>query len=142
MAAVSDDQAFDLDMAAASLRANGADVQTMLKVLGTQLGETLGDRVTIERAGGLFKKSGAVKSLEVSLGDDTLRAEVDHSSVRCTVAHASGGIRIRSEQLDMDRWVQRLLQALQAEAAHSDVARLALERVVLGDPAGPSEGGS
>jgi hypothetical protein len=32
----------------------------------------------------------------------------------------------------MDQWITRLLQALQAEAAHSDKARLALENIVIG----------
>jgi hypothetical protein len=131
MPTVSDD-AFDLDMAAAALRANGSDVQAMLRALVTQLDDTLGNRLVVERAGGLLKKSHDIKSLQVSLGDDTLRADVDGGSVRCTVGHSSGGIRIRNEQVSMDEWITRLLRALAAEAAHSDAARQALERVVLG----------
>jgi hypothetical protein len=131
MREVSDD-AFDLDMAAAALRSNSSDVQTMLRLLVSQLDDTLGDRLVVRQAGGFLRKSHDIESVEVSLGDDTLRADVDGSSVRCTVGHSSGGIRIRSEQVDMDQWVKRLLQALEAEAAHSETARRALERVVLG----------
>ncbi len=32
----------------------------------------------------------------------------------------------------MGEWLRRLLQGLQAEAAHSESARLALERIVIG----------
>jgi len=126
------DDAFDLDMAAAALQSNATDVHIMLKVLAGQLAEVLGPRVVVDRAGGFLRKSGEVKALEVTLGDDVLRAEVDQGTVRCSVAHSSGGIRIRSESIDLDNWLKRLLAALQQEAAHSEGARQALERIVIG----------
>jgi hypothetical protein len=106
----------------------------MLKVLAGQLAEVLGPRLVVERAGGLLRKSGEVKALELTLGDDVLRAQVEGASVRCSVAHSSGGIRIRSESVDLDAWLKRLLAALQQEAAHSEGARRALERIVIGGP--------
>ena len=126
------DDAFDLDLAAATVQSNATDVHIMLKVLAGQLSEVLGPKVVVDRAGGLLRKSGQVKALEVSLGDDVLRAQVEGASVRCSIAHSSGGIRIRSESVDLDNWLKRLLAALQAEAAHSEVARQALERIVIG----------
>jgi hypothetical protein len=119
-------------MAAAMVQSNATDVHIMLKVLAGQLSEVLGPKVVVDRAGGLVRKSGAVKALEVTLGDDVLRAQVDGPSVRCSIAHSSGGIRIRSESVDLDAWLRRLLAALQEEAAHSEVARQALERIVIG----------
>ncbi|HLM96146.1 MAG TPA: hypothetical protein VK283_07505 [Acidimicrobiales bacterium] len=126
------DDAFDLDMAAATVQSNATDVHIMLKVLAGQLAEVLGPRVVVERAGGILRKSNDVKALEVTLGDDVLRAQVEGASVRCSVAHSSGGIRIRSESVDLDTWLKRLLAALQQEAAHSEGARQALERIVIG----------
>jgi hypothetical protein len=126
------DDAFDLDMAAAMVQSNATDVHIMLKVLAGQLSEVLGPKVVVDRAGGLLRKSEAVKALEVTLGDDVLRAQVDGASVRCSVGHSSGGIRIRTESVDLDTWLKRLLVALQEEAAHSEVARQALERIVIG----------
>jgi len=124
--------AFDLDMAAAMVQSNATDVHIMLKVLAGQLSEVLGPRVVVERAGGLLRKSNEVKALEVTLGDDVLRAQVEGGSVRCSVAHSSGGIRIRSESVDLDSWLKRLLTALKDEAVHSEGARQALERIVIG----------
>jgi hypothetical protein len=124
--------AFDLDMAAAAMQSNATDVTIMLKVLAGQLAEVLGPRVVVDRAGGLLRKSNEVKALEVTLGDDVLRAQVDRGTVRCSVAHSSGGIRIRSETVDLDNWLRRLLSALQEEAAHSEGARQALEKIVIG----------
>ena len=126
------DDAFDLDMAAAALRANSTDVPMMLKLLVGQLGDVLGSRLVVERAGGRLHKSEEIKSVQVSMGDDDLRADIEGGTVRCTVGHSSGGIRIRSTQVPMDEWLQRLLRGLQAEAAHSEKARLALERIVIG----------
>jgi hypothetical protein len=48
------------------------------------------------------------------------------------IGHSSGGIRIRSEAVDVDGWLARLLAALEAEAAHSQAVRLALETIVIG----------
>jgi hypothetical protein len=130
--ATGSDDAFDLDMAAAALRANSTDVPMMLKALVGLVGDALGSRLVVERAGGRFRKSDEIKSVQVSMGEDELRAEVDGATVRCTIGHSSGGIRIRSAQVPMDEWLGRLLRGLQAEAAHSEDARVALERIVIG----------
>jgi hypothetical protein len=124
---------FDLDMAVATLQSNSTDVRIMLKLLVSQLSEVLGNRIQIERAGGRIRRSDEIKSVQIILGDDTLRAEVEGAGVRCSIGHASGGIRIRSEQVDMDAWLARLLTTLNDEAAHSEQTRLALEHIVIGD---------
>jgi hypothetical protein len=130
-----DDAAYDLDLATASLVSAGTDVGILLKVLATQLQEGFGDRVTVAREGGLFRKSDTIKSIDVDLGADVFQAEVTKSRVVCTIAHSSGGIRIRSEKVEMDVWVKRLLTALQSEAAHNETARQALENIIIGGPA-------
>ena len=124
---------FDLDMAVATLQSNSTDVRLMLKLLVSQLSEVLGNRIQIERAGGRIRRSDDIKSVQIILGDDTLRAEVEGAGVRCSIGHASGGIRIRSEQVGMDAWLARLLTTLNDEAAHSEQTRLALEHIVIGD---------
>jgi hypothetical protein len=127
------DGAFDLSMAVSQLASNDTDVRIMLKVLVAQLADVLGDRMVVERAG-RFRKSDEIKSVRVTLGDDTLEAAVEGATVRCTVGHSSGGIRIRSQQVGMDGWLTRLLTALQSEAANSERTRLALENLVIGGP--------
>ena len=124
--------AFDLDMAVSQLSSNSTDSRIMLKLLVGQLADVLGNRIAIERAGGRFRKSDEIKSVQIVLGDDTLAAEVDGGSVRCSIGHASGGIRIRSEQVSMEAWLTRLLTTLHQEAAHSEQTRLALEHIVIG----------
>jgi len=126
------DSAFDLSMAVSQLSSNSTDLRIMLKLLVSQLADVLGDRLVVERTGGRFRKSDDIKSARISLGDDTLEAVVEGGTVRCSIGHSSGGIRIRSEQVGMDEWLTRLLATLQSEAAHSEQARLALENIVIG----------
>jgi hypothetical protein len=129
----SGDGAFDLSMAVSQLASNNTDVRIMLKLLVRQLGDVLGDRMEVDRAGRL-RKSDEIKSVRVTLGDDTLEAAVAGATLRCSVGHSSGGIRIRSQQVEMGEWLTRLLSALQSEAANSERTRLALENLVIGGP--------
>ncbi len=123
--------ALDLSMAVSQLSSNSTDLRIMLKLLVSQLSDALGDRITVDRAG-RFRKSDEIKNVRIVLGDDTLEAAVDGGSVRCSVGHSSGGIRIRSEQVSMDAWLTRLLSTLQSEAAHSEQTRQALENIMIG----------
>jgi hypothetical protein len=123
--------ALDLSMAVSQLASNYTDLRIMLKLLVSQLSDALGDRIVVERAG-RFRKSDEIKSVRITLGDDTLEATVEGTSVRCRIGHSSGGIRIRSEQVSMDVWLTRLLTGLQSEAVHSEQTRLALENIVIG----------
>jgi hypothetical protein len=128
------DGAFDLSMAVSQLASNSSDTRLMLKLLASQLADALGERLVVERGGGRFRKSDEIKSVRVTLGNDTLEASVAGPSVQCTIGHSSGGIRIRSEQVDINTWLTRLLTTLQAEAATSEQTRTALENIVIGGP--------
>src|SRR5665647_3823666 len=99
------DDSFDLEMAAASLRADLTDVHILLKVLVDQLRDTLGDRLRVERGGGRFRKTDEIKSVQISMGTDHFDAVVDGAGLLCTIGHASGGIRIRSDQVDVEAWI-------------------------------------
>jgi hypothetical protein len=126
--------AFDLSMAVSQLASNSTDLRIMLKLLVSQLSDVLGDRIVVERARGRFRKSDEIKSVRITLGNDTLEAVVEGATVRCSIGHSSGGIRIRSEQCGMDAWLTQLLSTLQSEAAHSEQTRAALENIVIGGP--------
>jgi hypothetical protein len=124
-------ESFDLELAAAQLRADSTDVRILVKVLVDQLSGALGPRLRVERAG-RFRKSEEIKSLTIAMEDDQFDAVVDGPVLRCTIGHSSGGIRIRSEKVDMDTWLNRLLTVLKAEADHSQAVRQALENIVIG----------
>lgn len=123
---------FDLELAVSSLAADSSDVGLMMRLLVDQLGAALGTRLRVERSGGLFRRASELTAVEIALGDDLLRADIDGASVRCTIGHSSGGIRIRSERVDIAAWLRRLLGGLKAEAAQSEQTRRALENIVIG----------
>ncbi len=123
---------FDLEMAVSTLASNSTDVGLMLKLLARELADALGPRLVVERSGGLLRRSEEIRAVQVDIDDDVLRAELNGGTVRCTIGHSSGGIRIRSERVDMATWLTRLLGALQAEAARSETTRAALENIMIG----------
>lgn len=126
------DAGFDLDLAVASLASSATDLSILLRLLVEQLAGPLGGRLSVERRGGLLRRSNEIAAVQVTLDEDVLRAEVDGAVVRCTIGHSSGGIRIRSERVDMATWLKRLLGALQNEAARSETTRTALENLMIG----------
>ena len=125
--------AFDLELATAALLSDTHDVRFLLQMLARQLSGSLGDRVRVERRGGLLKRrNGEVESVSLSVGDDVYTA----SEAECSIGHDSGGIRIRTERVRMEEWLSRLLGALQVEAGHNQSARMALENLLMrGGPA-------
>jgi hypothetical protein len=126
------DESFDLELAAASLRADGSDVHILVTVLADKLADALGSRLEVKRSGGRFRKADQIRSIRIDMNEDQFDAEVDGTGLRCTIGHTSGGIRIRTEKVDVDAWLARLLGVLKAEAAHSQAVRLALESMVIG----------
>jgi hypothetical protein len=126
----------DMQMAAAALLADNKDVKMMLRVLGKTLQDAFGDRVEVAHSsGGLLRhQSEEIKSITVHLGPDEYQAEIQGRSVRCVVGRTSGGIRIRNEELAVEQWLGRLLDALQKEAVNNQSARAALQRVIIGGP--------
>jgi hypothetical protein len=126
------DDSMDLELTAASLRADASDVGLLMKVLADTLTDALGPRLEVKRSGGRFRKSDDVRSLRISLDDNLFEAEIESGSVRCAIGHSSGGVRIRSEKVGLDAWLTRLLESLKAEAANSLAVRQALETIVIG----------
>jgi hypothetical protein len=127
----------DMQLAAAALLADNKDVKMMLRVLGKTLQDAFGGRVEIAHASGglLHRQSEEVKSITVHLEQDDYLAQLDGPSVHCTVGRSSGGIKIRSEAVPIEQWLERLLVALQQEAVNNQGARSALQNVIIGGTA-------
>ena len=123
---------YDLALAAASLRADSPDVHALLRALCVGLSDALGNRMCVQRSRGLLHKSDTITAVQITLAEEQFDAILEGSGLRCTIGHLSGGIKIRSEAVEMDTWLTRLLGGLQTEAAHNEAARLALEHIVLG----------
>ncbi|QEC47814.1 hypothetical protein FSW04_09700 [Baekduia soli] len=118
----------DFDLLAASLRADARDVDGFFDVLVAKLGEVFPDGVEIER-GGLLGRSGP-KAVAVTLGDRRYEAERARRTVVCRRRTVVRGIALKSEDLDVDAWIDALSADLVDEAARSERARVALEELL------------
>ena len=126
----SDEPALDLDLLAASLRADSSDLNAFVESLAAKLEEAVPGRVRVERRrSGVFGQK-AVRSVSVDLGDRRLELRADRGAVQTRCARLSGGIVLKNEALETDAWLAMLSDALAAEASRSEATRKALERLL------------
>ncbi len=122
----------DLELATTAILADTHDVRGLLEMLARQLSATLGSKVTVEREGGILRKSKQIRALRVAFGAKTFVAEVARGSVVTAIALESGGIRIRTDKVEMGDWLAGLLAELQVAASSNQASRMALEQIVNG----------
>jgi hypothetical protein len=128
---VSDGTAVDLELLAASLRADTSDLTAFVEGLAAKLEQAVPGRTRVERRrGGMFGPK-AVRTITVDLGDRRLELRHDGASVQTNCAKLSGGIVLKTETVDTETWLAALTEALAAEAQRSEVARKALERLLI-----------
>ena len=124
----------DVDMLAASLRADGSDLAAYTEALAAKLSEALPGAVRVdrERAGlfGVGRARGQVRSIAVDAGSDRFELRAGKASVETFCARLSGGIVLKTESVATDEWLRRLSVALAAAADRSLTTRQALERLL------------
>jgi hypothetical protein len=121
----------DMDLLAASLRADSSDVNAFVESLAAKLEEAVPGRVRVDRRrSGMFGPK-AVRGVAVDLGDRRLELRAERGSVETRCARLSGGIVLKNEVLDTDEWLAVLGNALAAEARRSETTRKALERLLM-----------
>ncbi len=123
--------ALDIDLLAASLRADAADTGAFVEGLAAKLEDVLPGRVSVKRArNGLFGPK-LVKEIAVDAGDQRLElARGAGDTIEWRRAKQSGGIVLKRESLDSDGWMAALGSAMSAEAQRSEQTRQALERLL------------
>jgi hypothetical protein len=120
----------DLDMLAASLRADEQDLDVLVEVLAEKLTGVLGSRVEVRRQGGRFKKPQRVVGLALDLGDEHLEVERSNRGLTCKKVHVVRGIALRTDELSFPDWVSSLVQLLAMEAKRSEATRAALDQLL------------
>jgi hypothetical protein len=124
-------ESVDLDLLAASLRADTSDLGAFVESLAVKLEDAIPKRVRVDRRrGGMFGPK-LVRQIEVDLGDERLDLRYGSGSVQTRRAKLSGGIVLKSEQVDIDAWLAALGGALAAEARRSETTRQALQRLLI-----------
>jgi hypothetical protein len=129
------EQPLDLDLVAASLRADASDIAAFVEALAVKLEQALPGAVRVERARRGFRGPRWVREISLDAGGLRLilrRNEAD--AVQCSASRVSGGIVLKTEPVELERWIEQLGRALVEEAGRSLRTREALERLMLGAP--------
>jgi hypothetical protein len=119
----------DFDLLAASLRADAGDLRAFVEALAAKVEGAFPARARVERKGG-FLGPKRVRKIEVELGDDRFELAHDDGSVRCARRSVVRGITLKSEQLELDAWIDELSRALVEQARTTGHDREALERLL------------
>jgi hypothetical protein len=124
------DADLDIDLLAASLRADASDLNAYTEALAVKLEETLPRGVRIDRGRqGLFGPK-RVRTISVDADGERLTLQADGDRVTTTSARVSGGIVLKTEPIGFDQWVDALSRNLAAQARESQATRQALPRLL------------
>lgn len=121
-----------LDLVAASLRADLADLPAFVEGLAVRLEEMLPGLVQVERRKQGLRGPRVVTRIAVSGDSQSLELRHRGAEIETIRGVVSGGIRLKSEALDLDSWLNALAALVTAAAAKNERARQALERLLLG----------
>lgn len=123
-------EGLSFDLVAASIRADAADMRTFLEALAVKLEGALPNSVEVKRRGGLFHSSKEVETLAVSLGDQRFELSKAGSGMEASVRRQVRGITLKTEEVGLDQWIDRLAKELHLHAESSAEARQAMARFV------------
>jgi hypothetical protein len=127
----------DIDLVAASLRADADDLRVFVETLATKLEQSFPGRCRVGRAGLLGK--GSVRQISVAVGESRYELMHDNGAISTRRSSVVRGISLKSEELGLDEWIDSLAAQMVAEAGRSERGRLALERLVSVDPTAERE---
>jgi hypothetical protein len=124
----------DVELLAAALRRDSADLDLYAKVLSVNLSDSLPPgAVRVERGRRSFAdrragREASVASVEVLLGDLNLTLRSEQGRFIGEVCKTVRGVVLSRQQVGLDEWIAALARALAESAASSARAREALEK--------------
>jgi hypothetical protein len=120
----------DFDLSAASLRADGSELDGVVQVLAEKLERALPGQTQVRRrARRPLSRDRRVSEVEVNLGS-RFRLETGRP-VRCWREKIVGGVTIKREPLELGDWLRALTEELDASSGESARARAELERLLI-----------
>jgi hypothetical protein len=122
----------DLDLSAAELRADRAELTTSVEVLASTLEQALPGLVTVERrkVGGFRSKRREVQRVALALGDEQFELRPGPQGVDCTRHKVVRGITLSRNELALSDWLDAVLAGVDASAQVSERDRLALRELL------------
>jgi hypothetical protein len=122
----------DLDLLAASFRADAADVDAFVESLAVKLEQAMPGQVRVSRSRGGFRGPKRVRKIVLDAADGRLELRVSGGSIETSTSRQSGGVVLKTERVSVDEWISALSEAIAAEAKRSATTRQALERLLTG----------
>jgi hypothetical protein len=134
---VSETRGMDVELLAAALRQDSADLDIYAKVLSVNLVESLPKgAVQVERKRSMSDRmagrEGTVTSLDVAIGDIRLGLRLDRGRTIGEICKEVRGVVLSRQQVGLDEWIAALAKGLSESAASSAKAREALQRYLGG----------
>lgn len=121
----------DVDLLAAALRADSADLDEYGEQLARKLEQALPHNTKVERRRQGLLGPRRVTRITVTLPQERLELTTLPGGFEARYARVSGGIAVKHEALELDGWVRRLSEALLAESQRTDTARQALRDLLI-----------
>ncbi len=121
-----------VDLLAASLRADLTDLKAFMEALAVKLEGALPNHTGVTRQSSLFSREHPVKEIAVTLGDVQYRIGRERQGpLLAQRAKVVRGIVLKTEQIPVEQWIEELASLLAQEADRNAQARVALERFLL-----------
>lgn len=124
-----DEDAEDIELAMASLRADASDLGAFVEALALKLEQAVPAGVRVHRGRARPFGPKRVDRITLDAGGQRLELRVD-DRVRTYCSRLSGGIVIKNDELSTDDWLRALGAALAVQARESETTRQALERLL------------
>jgi hypothetical protein len=121
-----------VEIFAASLRADSTDINSFLEVLATKFEGSLPHQTRLTRQRRIFSREHPVIEIQVTLGDIQYRISRGQQRLPVTSrAKVVRGIVLKTDEIPVEQWIEELALSLAQEAARNAQARAALERFLL-----------
>ena len=125
-------QSMQVELYAASLRADYGDASAFLEALTVKFEGALPAHTKVTRHTGLFSRERPVKEIAVTLGDFQYRIGRERQGpLLAQRSHFVRGIVLSSEQIPVEQWIEEVATALAQLAAHNQQAHKALSRFLI-----------
>jgi hypothetical protein len=122
---------FDLDLLAASLRADASDLRAFVEGLAVKLEQAMPGRVRVQRRRSGLLRPKLVRQIALDAGDRRLELSFAGGALKTSCSRLSGGIVLKRDPLEANAWLTAVGEALSAEAQRSETTRQALERLLI-----------
>ncbi len=109
----------DFDTQAAWLRRFTADSEGNLRAFALRLREAMPERITIHESKGLFQRSAKITGVQIELGDNRYKLELDGSRLKASIALVVRGIALNTRPVDPAEWFARLVEETKQASNHA-----------------------